>query len=451
MMKTRTTKTLFEYESITYSQLGWADDDPRINQLEKLNIDCGNTLLHLGRRKLTATKFVGLIRIGNISLQILPKIDFRSDPEEEQMVSEREVTAESNLMTMLAYAYNLPIHPQDAELMKKSRGDWFEWLTFLFSRELNRQLRLGMDRTYIEKEELLPMLRGKWLFSRQYARSPILINHFDVRYADYSAQTILNRVFYIAVTRLLRCTRDQTNYHLLLSAYSYLTELDVNSELPAGYQELVHFTRQNERFKTAFQLADLFLENNVYHFSAGRKDVTAFVFDMNRLFEGYITAFLVKHKLAIFGDQAEKITVISQAVGRHDYFLKQTVPGDKDVFHLKPDILIQKGGKLVCIADTKYKTLEPGKRDLGLQVEDSYQMLAYSIALECDRIILLYPQPESNFFRAEYKVNRHNTQLGMAAVNLHQPLDKPVNMIKEMRRIFGFLIMEENYAKDRTI
>ncbi|MFH1127298.1 MAG: hypothetical protein V1718_04280 [archaeon] len=446
-MKTRTTHTLFEYESIFYSQLGWADDDTRINQLEKLNTDCGETLLHLGRHKLTATQFVGLIRIGNISLQILPKIDFIPDSQEEQKVSEREVTAASNLMTMLAYAYNLCIHPQDAELMKKSRGDWFEWLSFLFSSELNRQLRLGMDRTYIEKEEALPMLRGKWLLARQYARSPIVIDRFEVRYADYSAYTILNRVFYAAVTRLLRITRDQTNYRLLLSAYSYLAELDANVEPPSGYQELVHFTRLNERFKTAYQLADLFLESSIFHFSVGRQDVTAFVFDMNRLFEEYVAAFLIKHKHEIFGDQAEQMTVISQAVGRYDYFLKQTIPGNRDVFRLKPDILIRRSGQLACIADTKYKMLEPRKRDLGLQEEDSYQMLAYSIVLECDRIILLYPQPESIPFRAEYEVNRHNALLGLAGINLHQPLDKPANMIKDMQRIFGFLVKEENYAK----
>ncbi len=440
MNKNNTTHTLFEHEYIAYSKLGWTNDDVRIEQLEKLNQDCGVSLLNLGRHGLTATQYVGLMRIGNVSIQILPKIDYKITAQEELRQSDKEIAAASNLMTMLAYACNLQIHPQDVESLKQNRGNWFEWLTFLFATELNRQLRLGMDHMYIERDEVRPILRGKWLLERQYVRNPLVIDRFEIRYADYSAQTILNRVFYAAVATLLCITQNKTNYRLLLSAYSYLAELGLDLVPPTGYKQLIHFTRLNDRFKTAFQLADLFLESSVYHFSIGLRDVNAFMFDMNKLFEDYVAAFLVKHKYEIFGEQKDRIRIITQSAGRQDFFLKQTIPSNRDIFRLKPDILIVRDGRLICIADTKYKKIGTPNRDLGLQEDDSYQMLAYSVALECNRIILIYPQPESNPFHAEYEVNRHKAILKMNAVNLHQPLDKSVGMINEMKRIFGSML-----------
>lgn len=61
--------TLFENEEKPYSELGWDNNDARIELLEKLNNKCGTTLLRLGCHNLKATQYVGIIRIECVYLK----------------------------------------------------------------------------------------------------------------------------------------------------------------------------------------------------------------------------------------------------------------------------------------------------------------------------------------------------------------------------------------------
>ena len=446
-MRLNTHYTLFENEEKAYSEMGWDDDDTRIDLLEKLNEKCGTTLLRIGRHSLKATQYVGMIRIGKDTIQILPKIDYKLYLPFDNEKDERIISAASNLMTMLAYAYRLKIHPIKSTYMEQQKGDWFEWLTYLFASELYRQLTLGVDRSYIDKEETLPFLRGKWLISRQYAHRPILLDHFEVRYDEYSVETILNQVFITAIDQLLRHTRVNENIRLLLAARNILYAKAFEAQkLPENYRKLIHFTRLNNRFETAYSMADLFLQGSVAHFSAGDRNVTAFVFDMNQLFEQFVTEFLLTHKELVFKNILEDVQIISQAKERPVYLLKQVFPGRKDIFRLKPDLMIRSKGRTTAIADIKYKQLDASKRDLGIQQHDSYQMLAYAVAFDCDQSVLFYPEPAAHSIESAYRITNMNTEMRLAFINLHQPLDNQDYLIRDLQTIFRFLHKEVIYA-----
>jgi 5-methylcytosine-specific restriction enzyme subunit McrC len=446
-MQPGTPFTLFENDEKRYFELGWDSDDARIELLEKLNDKCGTTLLRLGRYTLKATQYVGMIRIGKDTIQILPKIDYKLSLPCDNKKDEKTISATSNLMTMLAYAYRLKIHPLESTHLKQQRGDWFEWLTYLFASELYRQLTLGVERSYIDKEEELPFIRGKWLISRQYAHHSTLLTHFEVRYAEYSAETILNHVFITAINRLLHHTRVNENFRLLLAARNILYDVTFETQkLPEDYRKLIHFTRLNKRFETAYSMADLFLQGSVAHFSAGDRNVTAFVFDMNQLFEQFVTEFLLKHQELIFRDTLDEVQIVSQAKEKPIYLLKQVFPNKKDVFRLKPDLMIWNKGRISTIADIKYKQLDVSKRNFGIQEDDSYQMLAYTVAFDCDRAVLIYPKPKTLTIEATYRVRNRDTEMRLAFINLHQPLDKQEYLIRDLKTIFRFLHKEVIYA-----
>jgi 5-methylcytosine-specific restriction enzyme subunit McrC len=442
------TYTLFEHESVSYVQLGWSQDDTRIEQLEKLNNSCGAELLHLGRHQLRASKYVGLIRVDDTAIQILPKIDYTSEENGFSSDSNRNVSASANLMSMLTYANNMRIHPQDSALLRERRGNWFEWLTFLFARELIRQLRLGVDKTYISREDALPLLRGKWLISKQFAHHPMLLDRFEVRYTDYIADTTLNQVLAAAVNHLLRLTDDAGNYRLLLSARNILIGAGCeDAPISRGFHHAIHFTRLNDRFRTAYQLADLFLRGSVFNFSVGRQDVTAFVFNMNVLFEQFITNFLIRHRDDIFSNLPGRVRVISQGNKENIHFLMQYQPLHRDIFRLKPDVLVYEGSQLAVIIDMKYKKLNIKKRNLNLQESDSYQMFAYASTFACDQVQLIYPQPGQNPIHALYQVRNQAIDLRVDSINLHQPLDQPDVLIGDFKQMFGFLKKEVHDAQ----
>lgn len=437
-----TAHTLFEHEKKPYSELGWSVDHPIVEQIDSINNLQKKELIHLGRKDLRATQYVGLMQLGDVSIQVLPKIDEYPDSEEISP-DRRYASAASNLMVMLAYAYGIIINPLDLAEMETQQRSWFEWLTFLFASELMRQLQLGVHRAYVTQEEVLPLIKGRWDLSRQFTRHPILVNKFDIQYSDFSANTLLNRVFMAAVCQLLRMTRESSNYQLLHAARAILISAGCfeNVEVQNDYGEKIHFTRLDERFRTAYQLADLFLQGSGTNIFRGRQESYTLMFDMNVLFEKFVAGFLTRHKRSIFGSYADEIKVLPQAKHKRVHFLSR-MPNGKKIFLLRPDILLFKGSSfnnssLGLIIDTKYKKLDIIENSRGINEGDGYQMLAYSIAYQCPIVLLIYPQVGTSPLREGFDINNCETQLFAATINLHQRLDNPNRLIKEFKQIFS--------------
>ena len=108
------TATLFEHQKRSYADLDWDRDHPALAQLEQLNADAGAELIHLGRNYLRATQFVGVIRVGQTTLQILPKIDYErtgsSDAQAGSIPYQVAVdSAARNFLYLLSYTQDLQI------------------------------------------------------------------------------------------------------------------------------------------------------------------------------------------------------------------------------------------------------------------------------------------------------------------------------------------------------
>ena len=109
--------TLFEHECQTFA---WTDRDLAL--LERLRIstetDVLRATIRYGKRAIQATQHVGVVRLGNRTIQVLPKIYQSRDTESEE-IKIREATA--NLLRMLAYASELRIREHElAPLMRQT-------------------------------------------------------------------------------------------------------------------------------------------------------------------------------------------------------------------------------------------------------------------------------------------------------------------------------------------
>lgn len=438
--------TFFEHDSVAYEEIGWSVNHPMVEKIDRINNQHGIEFIHLGYKKMHATQFVGLMNLGKESIQVLPKIDAFLESENNSLEL-RYASAASNLMVMLAYAFNITVNPLDLAEMETQRISWFEWLTFLFASELVRQLQLGVHKAYINREEVLPLIRGKWDLNRQFTRHPLLIDKFEIEYSDFNSDTLLNRVFMAAVSRLDKLTQDPVNYRLLNAARALMISADCieNPVLESDYGEKIQFSRLDNRFHTAYLLADLFLRGSVTNIFHGRQESYTFMFDMNKLFEKFAAEFLRRHKGSIFGPQSDEIKITPQASRKREYFLTRQ-PGGEKVFLLHPDILLWEKSRLRSIIDTKYKQLDDLKISSGINEGDSYQMLAYATTFNCPKILLLYPQADSHALRSQFQITNHSARISIATINLHQPLNRPVGLINEFRQVLDYLNKEEYYA-----
>jgi len=97
---------------------------------------------------------------------------------------------------------------------------------------------------------------------------------------------------------------------------------------------------------------------------------TTFVFDMNKVFEDFVT------------------TALGEALRRHGGELRSQVTSRRLSEHisLKPDLAWRRNGRWEALLDVKYKPLYSE----AFPNADAYQMLAYTLAFGLDRGWLVY-------------------------------------------------------------
>lgn len=451
-MKTSHVISLFEHQSIPYARLPALPVDPAarerlLEQIERINLAAGMEILHLGRKALHANALVGVLRAGDLTFEILPKIDWEPgrQPEDSPSTPTPRDSALQNLLVLLSYATHIPLYAQATAGMETHTSPWFELLTRLFAADLAPQVRAGLSLQYIAQEDSLPALRGRWNIRRQITRPAQAHQRFDVLYDVLSADIALNRILYFVTARLAGLSQDAENLALLREITAGFRSVTLLPEVAPALLDEVHFNRLNNRFQPAFQFARLFLSGKSIQLSAGRVPAYAFVFDMNGLFERFVSAFIQRHREAVLPPDWQSAEVIEQAAGRH-WFLARSA--GRRAFRLRPDLILQrrKDPAPLLVADMKYKRLDPTTLQSGASQADIYQMLAYAVRSGCPRGLLLYPQAAGSApIRREFIIDRAGLRLVTATLNLRAPLLPPDTLINELREILA--IAEEIIPK----
>ncbi|MFU8773035.1 MAG: 5-methylcytosine restriction system specificity protein McrC, partial [Anaerolineales bacterium] len=114
-------------------------------------------------------------------------------------------------------------------------------------------------------------------------------------------------------------------------------------------------------------------------------------------------------------------------------------PDNASVFKLVPDVVLHNlSGVPLVILDTKYKTLLPEQRKLGVSEGDFYQMLAYLTRMNCDHGLILYPQVSTGqTFRQLFQIESRSERILVATINLHQPIERTTALIHEFKETFA--------------
>lgn len=283
---------------------------------------------------------------------------------------------------MLAMALNLKIDPGRLTTLDWQQETLLEILVRLFSEKLVDAVREGMPRRYAEHAEDLPIVRGRLDVTRQFTILAVEPSRLACRYDALTADIALNRIMKAAVVRLARVAQTLDNQRRLRElAFAYADIADVPiSALRWG--EVV-LDRTNSRWRELFDLARLLLGERFQTTSAGASEGFSLLFEMNTLFEEYVSRML---KRALLDTD---LRVVSR--GGRLYCLE--TDDRRGLFQTRPDILIKRGDEVVQIIDTKWKRIAPGMHDAkqGVSQGDVYQMMAYGRLYKCDRLTLLYP------------------------------------------------------------
>ena len=329
---------IYEYEEIK---------EENFKELKKYIIN--NSHLHkyfkLDWKVLKARQYCGILNFDNKDFYILPKIVNHND--------------EQNLnifIYMLMYSYDVKLSNEQIASFANQKHTILEVFVQMFATNLLNELKKGLYKEYLIQQDNLPVLKGKYLINENLKYN-FIKNKIYCEYDEFSPNNSLNQFFLYAVKHLQKFVKDKKllkQCELIFDEVEY-RQIDINK------LDKIHFNRLNSRFKTSFEIAILLLKQSIPLFTKDKKSF-AFLFDMNILFEKFISRIIkdIDNKAKIqnsnsFGDLI-----------------------------LKPDIILEN-----LIIDTKYKKLNSLD---DLKQSDKLQIFAYGINYKVENVMLLYPK-----------------------------------------------------------
>lgn len=313
-----------------------------------------------GLYDLTPSSFVGAINLGSISLEIRPKVPL------------------DRLLFLISYALD-PSSWHSTEFDLQPESSLVEAVIPAFIHHIGNAFRRGLLQGYRTEEEALATVRGRIRFDDQIRKRFGIFPPIEVRFDEFTEDIEENRLIRAAIERLgrlrLRSYSSRTTLRRFAAALAPVSLVEYE---PRNLPE-IHYTRLNERYRNAVELAKLILASSSLEFRHGDVRGTSFLVNMNKVFENFVVAAL-REALGLnertFPQGALKKGLRLDQTGR---------------ITLEPDISWWDGPLCTFVGDVKYKKVSAE----GIKNPDIYQLLAYAIATNLPGGLLIYAEGEA--------------------------------------------------------
>lgn len=427
------TITLFEHDCTSGVDCGRAELQALDELQQRLGVEMLRIGVRRGRCELKASQHVGLLRVGRLTIQVLPKI-YRDDPDPRRCVRR----ASRNLLALLEGAGQVPVYQPGSAPLWHRRQDWFELLTNLFAVQLRQAWQRGPWRGYQAVEEEGTTLRGRWRLAEQMRR-PGREHVLAMTYDQFTTDSPVHRLLRYVVERLWLRTCDPKNRRLLNDLRRLFEEVTLLTQIEPEWFDQVTLPPWQEDLRPLLNLARLFLDGESVQLTGGDLSTFALVFDMNRVFEGFVVRLLLRHQRLLLPPPLRWAELLPRAQGAT---LPLAQAAGQPVFTLRPDLLVRQGECFPLLVDVKYRLLDEESRSLGVAADDFYQMLAYARRYRCPRVLLLYPQtagqpwPLQRTFQVQ---GEEDLRITAATVDLRRNLTRPQGRRLLCRRLRALL------------
>jgi 5-methylcytosine-specific restriction enzyme subunit McrC len=335
----------------------------------------------IGHRSIRFKSYAGVLQVGPLTIEVLPKCGSVGDEDIERW--------RSALVMMLRRSGYLRLYRMEEARQRLGRAPLIEVFLRAFVDEVEAIAREGLARQYRTTFGNMPALKGRIVFPRHLALNLTRADRFFTCHRKFDRENIHNQVLVEALDIIGNLPPGNP---VRPEAKRLLSEFENIDALPLKESdfERIRYDRRTTRYRTAHQLARLIILGYMPDFVAGRDDILALMFDMNSLYEAFITSELrrASHR------RSPAVRIRAQS---HRGFWRS---GD-NLRHLRPDIILESKERR-AIVDAKWKLPDPrGPSDTDLR-----QIFAYNIHFNSDTGFLVYPRVgAADDFRGEFLVS----------------------------------------------
>lgn len=347
---------------------------------------------------LTPGSSVGIVRVGDLAIEIRPKLPI------------------DRLLFLISYTL-------DRRRWRETQFDLGQASSLLeaivpgFVAQVRRAMRRGILHGYRVEDDALLTVRGRVRVGdqirRRYGRFPPV----EVQYDEYTDDIDENRLLKAAITRLKRLPFRSDRIRQALRAFDLALSGVQSVEYDPRYLPEIGWTRLNESYKSDVALAKLILRSTSFDTRHGAVSASAFIVDMNQVFEDFVVLAL-RDELGL--------TERTFPQGASSRSLHLDLAGNVT---LKPDLSWWDGSRCRFVGDVKYNRVNAQ----GILHPDLYQLLAYTIAAGLPGGMLMYAKGERD--AALHEIVHVRKRLRVATLDLAGSPDDILNQIAEVAKL----------------
>ena len=295
------------------------------------------------RLELTAGQYVGVVELDACEIRVRPKY----------------LGEDLDVLRLVAYAAAGDSPSLDApRSVAQGSPNLRDLVALLVTEHCERLLAHGVRRDYVTLEEDLPAVRGRLLADRQMLRHPGQLDRLACRFDEQEADVPDNRLCAAATDLAARTTRSpavRARARRVAAQFAQFAPTPLGD--PRTALARIDYHRHNEHYRPAHRWAALLLTGGGIGdlFARGPLASRAFLVDMNRLFESFVTRLLTE------ASAGTGCTVRGQS--RERGVLRNELTG-LPYSEVRPDLMLvgHRGGAAFSRpVDVKYKLFGSGK------------------------------------------------------------------------------------------
>lgn len=288
-----------------------------------------------------------------------------------------EGIAVRNIYYMMTYAFEVLQEREYANLSTEEFENIDDLLAAILILGLNGQIKRGLNREYLLKNEVLTTLRGKVDLPSTIKTQSLLKRHVICQFDEFSENILINRIMKTAVWQLVQSSDVELRKRReLKKLLGYFGSVQLLNPFRISWNSL-RFHRNNATCRMLLSICKLIIKRQLLSSEEGRTNLREYEDDqkMCRLYERFILKYFQKHYPQY---NASPILVKWNL----DNDISDYLPT------MKTDITLRKGGKTLII-DTKWysKTMQYHEQwdSMTCHSNNLYQIYAYVKNYDKDR------------------------------------------------------------------
>ena len=272
-----------------------------------------------------------------------------------------------NIYYMLSYAFTTLNQGEYEDIAKESFDHIHDLFAAILAKGIARQLKQGLYREYIGKEENLTELRGKINVNGTIRNLMAKKQLLSCEYDELSENILLNQILKSTTLLLIRHKSvDQIYKDALKREMLYFSGVD-NVDLHSVRWSAIRFHRNNATYQMLISICQLIAEGMLLTTDNGEYRLASFLDDqrMSRLYEKFILEYYVKECPQVKATASQIPWALDDSAGT-------LLPV------MQSDIMLTQGSK-VLIIDAKYysHTLQAQYNVHTLHSNNLYQIFTY--------------------------------------------------------------------------